>query len=362
MRRYRDNDIKTKRYGQVFSGERLGELLISMLPQNLSIKSIIDPMVGKGDLLKAAYAKYPQADVVLGIDIDGDVRERCSNAVPEAEILIKDVFKSDEVEITDGWDLVITNPPYIRYQTLKSNPEIGLPDGKELRDGLINHILSTKLLDDRERWLYLEISRSYSGLSDMAVPSWILCASIVKKGGYMAMVVPETWLNRDYAMPIHYLLLRCFEIVAIARDVESAWFKNAEIRTCLVICKRKENEPIESSFSDTVLLELKSGIKNQESLVGNMKYKGCTGYEADTVSVVQTESWYDHRIALSSDNVRKAFKKRSDINGLVANYDDLHKCIFYIQHQVRQADYHRLTEEAASHYTVMGSDLDNYIT
>lgn len=461
MRRYRDDDIKTKRYGQVFSGERLGELLVSMLPQNLSIKSIIDPMVGKGDLLKAAYAKYPQADVVLGIDIDGDVRERCSNAVPEAEILIKDVFKSDEVDITDGWDLVITNPPYIRYQTLKSNPEIGLPDGKELRDGLINHILSTKLLDDRERQLYLEISRSYSGLSDMAVPSWILCASIVKKGGYMAMVVPETWLNRDYAMPIHYLLLRCFEIVAIARDVESAWFKNAEIRTCLVICKRKENEPIESSFSDTVLLELKSGIKNQESLVGNMKYKGCTGYEAvtqiivtkaicssenyssriipavelfpgligkineqkwvceedkvivedsdflpneiraivnncngveyesleamgwsvgqglrtgandffyaqllseDTVSVVQTESWYDHRIALSSDNVRKAFKKRSDINGLVANYDDLHKCIFYIQHQVRQADYHRLTEEAASHYTVMGSDLDDYIT
>lgn len=39
---------------------------------------------------------------------------------------------------------------------------------------------------------------------------------------------------------------------------------------------------------------------------------------------------------LSSDNIRKAFKKRSDVNDLVVNYDDLHKCIFYIQHQVRQ--------------------------
>ena len=87
----------------------------------------------------------------------------------------------------------------------------------------------------------------------------------------MAMVVPETWLNRDYAMPIHYLLLRCFEVVAIARDVESVWFEDAEIRTCLVICKRKENEPIRNSYPDTVLLELKSGIIDKNSLVGCMK-------------------------------------------------------------------------------------------
>lgn len=461
MRRYRDDGIKIKRYGQVFSGKRVGELLVSMLPKNMTVKSIIDPMVGRGDLLWAAYAKYPQADVVLGVDVDEDVREKCKNAIPEAEILIKDVFKSNEVEIKDGWDLVITNPPYIRYQTLKRNPEIGLPDGKELREGLINHIQNTKLLDDQERQLYFEISKSYSGLSDMAVPSWILCASIVKKGGYMAMVVPETWLNRDYAMPIHYVLLRCFEIVAIARDVESAWFENAEIRTCLVICKRKENEPIESNYSDTVFLELKSGITNQESLVGNMNYKGSIGYEAvnhiiytkticssedfssrivpavelfpgfigkineqkwiyeedkvqvedstllpneirsivskcndveydsledlgwtvgqglrtganeffyaqllseDAVNIVQTEPWYGRRIALSSHNVRKAFKKRSDINGLVVDYDDLNKCVFYIQNQVRQMDYHRLTEKAAEHYTLMESDLDDYIT
>lgn len=461
MRRYKDDDIKIKRYGQVFSGKKLGELLVSMLPQDLTIKSIIDPMVGQGDLLKAACAKYPQAEIILGIDVDNDIRERCRNAVPKAKIIIKDAFKSDEVNTIDGWDLVITNPPYIRYQTLKSNPEIGLPDGKELRDNLINHIQNTKLLDERERQLYLEISRGYSGLSDMAVPSWILCASIVKRGGYLAMVVPETWLNRDYAMPIHYLLLRCFEIIAIARDVESVWFGNAEIRTCLVICKRKENEALEGSFAGTVLLELKTGIISQESLVGNMVYQDRIGYEAvnqivatraisstkdyssrivpaielfpgligkineqkwvceedkvkvedsdflpneiraivnncngveyesletmgwsvgqglrtgandffyvqllseGTESVVQAESWYDHKLVLSSDNIRKALKKRSDIDGLVVGYEDLQKCILYIQHQVRKADYHRLTEEAALHYTVMNSDLDNYIT
>ena len=272
MQLYKDNATKIKRYGQVFSGKQVGELLVSMLPKGIAVRSIIDPMVGQGDLLQAAYSKYPHADMVFGIDIDEDVKEKCRSIVPKAEIFIEDAFLSSEIDLDGGWDLVITNPPYVRYQTLKSNPKIGLPDGKKIRDSLIKHIQHTKLLDSQEKQLYLEISKSYSGLSDMAIPSWILCASIVKKGGYMAMVVPETWLNRDYAMPIHYLLLRCFEIVAIARDVESAWFDNAEIRTCLVICKRKDNERIDSSYSDTVLLELKSGIINQESLVGNMNY------------------------------------------------------------------------------------------
>lgn len=461
MRRYKDEAIKIKRYGQVFSGKQVGELLVSMLPKNLLVRSIIDPMVGQGDLLQAAYAKYPQADVILGIDVDEDVRAICNNVVPEAEILIKDAFKSSEIDIEGGWDLVITNPPYIRYQTLKSNPEIGLPDGKELREGLINHIQNSKLLDDQERQLFLEVTKRYSGLSDMAVPSWILCSSIVKRGGYMAMVVPETWLSRDYALPIHYLLLRCFEIVVVARDVETAWFENAEIRTCLVVCRRKDNESIKIGYSDTMILELKSGIINQESLVGNLQYNNSLGYEAlnqiivskaictleffssrivrtvelfpgliaklneqkwiykedklivedsvllpneiraivkksseveydsleslgwsigqglrtgandffyaqllsdDTKSIVQTETWHGQKIALSSDNVRKAFKKRADVNGLVINYDDLGKCIFYIRHQVRHADYPRLSKKVASQYTLMDADLDDYVT
>ena len=53
MPHYGDDSLKVKRYGQVFSGKRVGELLVSLLPANLSIKTIIDPMVGQGDLLRA---------------------------------------------------------------------------------------------------------------------------------------------------------------------------------------------------------------------------------------------------------------------------------------------------------------------
>ena len=196
MPHYGDDSLKVKRYGQVFSGKRVGELLVSLLPANLSIKTIIDPMVGQGDLLRAAYMKFPQAEKITGIDIDADVIKSCKGNIPDAHVIRGDAFKSEDINITQGWDLVITNPPYVRYQTLKSNSEVGLPDGKELRKNLIKHIQQSVVLSDSEKQLYLDIAKRYSGLSDMSVPSFFLCASIVKQGGYMAMVVPETWLNR----------------------------------------------------------------------------------------------------------------------------------------------------------------------
>lgn len=68
----------------------------------------------------------------------------------------------------------------------------------------------------------------------------VLCASLVKAGGILAMVVPETWLNREYAKPIQYLLLKTFDVLTIARDVNACWFDNALVRTCLIVAKKKK--------------------------------------------------------------------------------------------------------------------------
>ncbi len=277
----RDNNThKIKIYGQVFSGNKIAKLLVSMLPHDYDVKTIIDPMVGSGDLLQAAIEKFPNADKITGIDIDGDVIAKCKERLSNANIINEDAFVSKELNVEGGWDLVITNPPYIRYQTLKNNHDFGLPDGADIRRNLIKQIEESVNIKKSERELFLGISQGYSGLSDMAVPSLILCASIVKTNGYLAMVVPDTWLNRNYALPIHYLLLKGFEIVAIARDVESAWFDGAEVRTCLIICRKKTNEPINSAYRQTVFIDIKAECENSDSLVGNMIYSGKKDYEA----------------------------------------------------------------------------------
>lgn len=457
-----NDNLKIKRYGQVFSGKQVADLLVSLLPSGLQIDSIIDPMVGKGDLLLSAHNKYPQIKRITGIDIDPDVIGLCRKSIPAAQIVIEDAFCSAIIKNTQGWDLVITNPPYIRYQTLKTNPEIGLPDGEELRKNLTEHIQNSVILNQDEKALYIDIVKNYSGLSDMAVPSWILCASLVKQGGYLAMVVPETWLNRNYALPIHYLLLRCFEIRVIAKDTESVWFDNTEVRTCLVIARRKRSESLMNSYKKTVFLDLDSSLAGSDSLIDNLVYSDKKGYDAlaqiiymqtdingngyvsrtvpsmslfpglaselidrawirkeDRVDVkgaerlpkemsslvyqlndieyktledfgwsigqgmrtgandffyasvvsetgkkilIQTEPWYGRQIVIRSDNIRKGIKKRGEITGIVVEYDNLKKCIIYIQSQVRAQDYYRTSRKAASNFEIMDQNLSDYIS
>lgn len=115
---------------------------------------------------KSFFEAYKMYQKALFREIDKYIIEICKRAVPDARIFNEDAFKSNHVNLACGWDLVITNPPYVRYQTLKTNPEIGLPDGTELRENLIEHISNSGILDAREKQLYIEITKGYSGLSD----------------------------------------------------------------------------------------------------------------------------------------------------------------------------------------------------
>ena len=95
------------------------------------------------------------------------------------------------------------------------------------------------------------------------------------------MVVPETWLNRDYALPIHYLLLKTFEILTVAKDIDSVWFDNASVRTCLVIAKKRNSVlPLKECNGKTYLLEIGKQLLGHNSVVERLKYKDKTGDDA----------------------------------------------------------------------------------
>lgn len=275
------DDVRKKRYGQYFSGENVANTLVRLLPRISDIKTVIDPMVGKGDMLKAINCVIPSLKKVCGIDIDPLVGSTCRSRIPDAEIFDGSAFEIDEILYEGGWDLVITNPPYVRYQLLNTNEKYGLPSGDKIRENLKTMILKTPFIEEDEKQLLLKIANEYSGLADLAVPSWILCALITKKQGYLAMVVPETWLNRDYALPIHYLLIKTFEVLTVVKDVDSVWFDNASVRTCLVIAKkRKKILPFNKCKGHTYVIEVGKSLLGCHSLVEHLVYEGKVREEA----------------------------------------------------------------------------------
>lgn len=275
-------EARQKRLGQYFSGIPVSKLLIALAARP-SIRSVADPMAGNGDMLIASKSILGRVHQLDGIEVDplafGECRTRLSQLdSAQSNCILGSAFDWSTVSglASTGYDLLATNPPYVRYQAQKKGAgnSAKLPSALEVRNGLRACLLNLTTLDERDRSAFLTLAENYSGLSDLAVPSWILCAALVKPGGTLAMVLPDAWLNRDYAAVVQYLLLRWFRIEFIVEDTHAAWFPDAQVKTTLLIARRVPRKTSVHIWADEtyVRVSLLSTLANEHSLVGRSTY------------------------------------------------------------------------------------------
>lgn len=117
-----------KRLGQFFTGIPLGKLL-AHLAITKETRSVLDPMAGHGDLLDATGEAALERGIPLqrldGIEIDAETAAICGNRLDtiagsvQHRIMVGSAFDPAVLELLPlrNYDLVITNPPYVRYQT-----------------------------------------------------------------------------------------------------------------------------------------------------------------------------------------------------------------------------------------------------
>lgn len=180
------------------------------------------------------------------IEIDPRAADVCNSRLaipaPHASVRRANAFDPSTWQqvANERWDLVITNPPYVRYQrgSAGSLGEIAVPSAQQVRLGLLAVLDSYTALPEADRKVWRYVARHYGGLSDLAVPSWILCSAMVAPGGRLAIVAPDTWLSRECASPVLYLLRRYFEIEAVVEDGDASWFPGALVRTTLLVARR----------------------------------------------------------------------------------------------------------------------------
>ena len=239
-------------------------------------------MAGHGDLLDAAWDAAEQRGIRLqrldGIEIDRPTARACKTRLaglegqtkpPQRRIIAGDAFTPASVAALPRktYDLVITNPPYVRYQARRT-------DGGKLdavRTGLAKTIAAQS---EPSRHIWRTLIEGYSGLADLSVPAWLLAASLVRPGGTLALVAPATWRSREYADTIRYLLLRCFKLELVVEDTQPGWFSNALVRTHLIVARRLNSEEAALSLSQrrslgsAQWLQVAPQASDGESLVG----------------------------------------------------------------------------------------------
>ncbi len=273
---------RRKRLGQYFTGVGLGRLLAALAEAD-DAKSIVDPMAGSGDLLASCLEIDAKPDVLAAIEIDRTARDICAERLPEAYCLLGSAFDHETIAKlpTLMWDLVIANPPYVRYQGFseKTAASRALPSATQIRAGLLRTLDLMPALDSEDKRLFAHLVSNYSGLSDLAVPSWILCAAMVKPGGRLAMVVPESWLSRDYATIVQYLLFRWFDVEFVVEDEHASWFEDVQVKTTLLVAKRIKRRESTLSLPDNAIychISISAAAASQDSPIGRVGFKGKT--------------------------------------------------------------------------------------
>lgn len=248
---------RRKRLGQFFTGTGLGRLLAA-LAQAEKAQSIVDPMAGTGDLIAACLELGASPEAIGAIEIDPAAYSICNKRLPDATCVIGNAFDPAVLGCLprQEWDLVVTNPPYVRYQSMSKGAgnAYKLPGSIDVRNGLIASLKQMSALDAEDKALFFALASGYSGLADLAVPSWILCASMVRIGGRLALVVPESWLSRNYSAVVHYMLLRWFVIENIVEDEHAAWFDDAQIKTTLLIARRVKRRASAFKWNDELFV------------------------------------------------------------------------------------------------------------
>jgi hypothetical protein len=84
----------------------------------------------------------------------------------------------------------------------------------------------------------------------------------------LAIVVPNTWLSRDYATPVLYVLRRFFEIEFVVEDRDRAWFPDALVRTTLVVARRVEDKGSPFVPGGHLRLSLPADLEDHTSVIG----------------------------------------------------------------------------------------------
>lgn len=280
---------KRKRLGQFFTGIPLGKLL-AHLALTSDTHSVLDPMAGHGDLLDAVHEAALERDLSLrhldGLEIDEDTARFCDDRLnkimPNAQgvrhkLVCGNAFDNASLEELPerDYDLTITNPPYVRYQTQNQKANNGDP----VRGGLSRTI--DNRIENIDHSVWRALAQGYSGLADLSVPAWILSALMVRPEGRLALVVPATWRSREYGDIVRYLLLRLFRLEYIVEDTQPGWFSDALVRTHLIVAKRLPSHEIaqplihKSVWESAQWIQIAPQAADFRSLVGGAFTEAC---------------------------------------------------------------------------------------
>lgn len=184
----KENSSSRKLRGAYYTPLPLVRMMVNMFENDSTIKKILEPSCGDGRFVESIIGSYDieRIDVITAIEIDKNEAKQLEDKwINEKKICIEnkdffDYYKKNGEK--DRYDLIVGNPPYIRYQYLS-----------EKQKNVMSSILS-----------------EHGMKSNKLINSWVgfmvACVHLLNDNGKIAFVIPAEILQVAYAKDLRLFL------------------------------------------------------------------------------------------------------------------------------------------------------------
>lgn len=262
------NPKQDENLGQVFTSAILAKFMIGLLKESLNHNStILDPCIGPNTFYKAMSGDFLSCNL-KGIEIDINLinEEIIKFFEDQKRTLINGSFF--DLSISEKFDLIIQNPPYVRQELLS--------DGANSKDSIRYNTSSLLSTIPSQSNLYI----------------YFLLKSILhlKENGVMVAVIYDSWLYSSFGKFLKESFLKLGHLDSIYHFKKSA-FENVEIgATVIKFVKDKNHRKSISYFSLNDLNDLKNytglnitcqKLKQQELLTHSFNNQSIVNFKSD---------------------------------------------------------------------------------
>ena len=208
--------------GAYYTPLPLAKKMVQMFLKEDNIKNVLEPSCGDGVFLDAliSYGYLDCLEEIMAIEIEKKTTDILKERVKEfAKIKVKnqDFFDFYERNKDNKYDLILGNPPYIRYQYLTEN----------------------------QRELMSEILTSQGMKSNKLINTWVgfmvACIKMLSDNGRIAFVIPAEILQVVYAEDLRLFLANTLSKITLI-TFEELVFPDIEQEIVVFVGEKGEEE------------------------------------------------------------------------------------------------------------------------
>ena len=220
--RLKEESSEQKLRGAYYTPLPLAEMMVKLFSGNKQIKNVLEPSCGDGVFLDAMNNTdiIDQFDTITAIEIEDDEAIKVQNRYESKKnirVTNQDFFDYYEEYSYEKFDLILGNPPYIRYQ----------------------------YLEEEQRALLSDILTSQGMKANKLINAWVgfmvACVNMLSNQGKIAFVIPAEILQVVYAEDLRLFLSNNLSKISII-TFEELVFSDIEQEVVVFIGEKGEEE------------------------------------------------------------------------------------------------------------------------